>query len=62
MIEQEPANAPAKSTTKGWLGFEVDRQVFLPSTALLLILVLFAGIFPQASVTLFAQVQDAIVS
>ena len=57
MAEQAPGVAPEG----GWLNFRVDRKVFVPSTVLLLLLVLFAGALPEASGVLFARVQEAIV-
>lgn len=44
------------------LGFQVDVSVFIPATLLLSVLVICAGLAPDASERFFAQVQAAIVS
>ncbi len=46
----------------GFLGFSVDRGVFLPSTLILLLLVVGAAIAPDASDAMFQWLQNAIVT
>lgn len=46
----------------GFMGFIVDRGVFLPSTAILLLLVLTAAIAPETSNAILEDVQAAIVT
>ncbi|WP_439102246.1 BCCT family transporter [Congregibacter sp.] len=48
--------------SEGALGFSIDRGVFLPSTAILLVMVLAAAIAPDASNALLQKVQAGIVT
>ncbi|GAB5413516.1 MAG: choline BCCT transporter BetT [Congregibacter sp.] len=55
-------NASALQRALLRLGFQVDARVFIPATLLLSVLVICAGLEPDASGRFFAQVQAAIVS
>jgi choline/glycine/proline betaine transport protein len=50
------------NTRAGFLGFSVDRGVFLPSTLILLLLVIGAAVAPDASEATFKWLQNAIVT
>lgn len=48
--------------SEGFMGFSVDRGVFLPSTTILLLMVLGAAVAPDASNALLQDIQAAIVT
>jgi len=56
MSQSDPA-APGVARTR----FQIDRMVFLPSTVVLLALVVFAALAPDSSEALFADLQSAVV-
>ncbi|MEM1187054.1 MAG: BCCT family transporter [Pseudomonadota bacterium] len=59
MTDAEQDRAPAN--TRSWLGFRVDRSVFVPAVLLLALLVIGSALAPAASEALFQSVQAAIV-